>query len=129
MDEKRPRKILLIDDNEDFLETLAYELRKNGHLVMTALDCEAGLQVVRTAPVEVVFLDMQMPGVDGVETLRRIRKMKKDLPVIIVTGHPQSELVERAKPLGISGVFSKEGGYQNLMALMEEVLQGQAQTD
>lgn len=119
-----PCKILLIDDNEDFLETLSFELRQRGFWVMTAVDCETGLQIVQTAPVDVVFLDILMPNVDGAETLRRIRKMKKDLPVIVVTGYPNSPLIDLAKPLGISGVFMKGSSLQHLLELVEEAMQG-----
>ncbi len=123
MDEKTaPRRILMIDDEEAFLEIAAARFRKRGHLVMTALNCETGINLIKTVAVDVVFLDLRMPRVDGVETLRRIRQIKKDLPVILVTAHRSDEVIKKAKELGISSVFDKSGDLHGLHAVMEAAL-------
>ena len=116
------RRILIIDDNEDFIATLSYWLQAKGHRVMTAINCEAGLKIVESTTLDIIFLDMQMPNVNGVETLRRIRKTHKDLPVVIVTAFPNNEMVREAYKYGLNGVFPKDGGFENLAEVMEEVL-------
>ena len=121
-EKKQPRRILVIDDEEDFLELLAFRFRQMGHLVMTALNCETGLKLLESVPVDVVFLDMRMPHVDGVETLRRIRRIRKDLPVVIVTAHPTDEMVQKAVELGISGVYRKDVSFDDLHEIMETAL-------
>ena len=113
---------MIIDDNEDFLDMISYWFQSKGHHVLTAINCEAGLKIVETAPVDIVFLDMRMPNVDGVETLRRIRKIKKDLPVMLVTAYPQDDKVKEATELGIAGVFRKDGGFEALQSVMETTL-------
>ena len=115
-------RILVIDDHEDFLETLSYWLQAKGHHVMTAINCEAGLRIIQVAQLDVVFLDMHMPKVDGIETLRRIRETHKDLPVILVTAYAVDEKVKQAGELGISGVFPKDGGFDKLLQVMEQAL-------
>jgi CheY-like chemotaxis protein len=123
LDEKaEPRRILMIDDEEAFLEIAASRFRKRGHLVLTALNCETGINLIKTVAVDVVFLDLRMPHVDGVETLRRIRQIKKELPVIIVTAHSSDKVIQQAKELGISGVFDKSGDLHGLHAVMEAAL-------
>src|SRR3989338_4687106 len=114
----------MIDDEEDFLELCSFQFRRRGHKVMTAINCETGLNLIKTVPLDIVFLDMRMPHVDGVETLRRIRKIKKDLPVIIVTAHASEEMIRNAEELGISAVFHKSTSLSNLQAVMEKALRG-----
>ncbi len=112
----------MIDDEEDFLELASFQFRKTGHKVMTALNCETGLNLINTIPLDVVFLDMRMPHVDGVETLRRIRQMKKELPVIVVTAHASEEMIKKVEALGISAVFYKSANMSNLQAVMDKAL-------
>ena len=108
MNEKAaPRRILMIDDEEDFLELSAFWFRRKGHQVMTALSCETGLNLIKTIPLDIVFLDMRMPNVDGVETLRRIREIKKKIPVILVTAYTDDAMIRKAEAMGISGIFRK----------------------
>lgn len=127
MDEKPvSRRILMIDDEESFLVLASHRFRKHGHQVMTALNCETGLNLLKTVPVDVVFLDMRMPGVDGVETLLRIRKIKKDLPVIVVTAHASEETMTEVRRLGISAVFNKSGNLADLHSVMETALKVRA---
>ena len=127
MDEKvAPRRILMIDDEEDFLNLASFQFRKRGHQVMTALNCETGLKLISTIPLDIVFLDMRMPSVDGAETLKRIREMKKDLPVIVVTAHASDEMIKKAEALGISGVFHKGVNLNNLQVVMEVALKSAA---
>ncbi|MDO8729879.1 MAG: response regulator [Candidatus Omnitrophota bacterium] len=123
MDEKFvPRRILVIDDEEGFLALASLQFGKRGHKVMTALNCETGLNLIKTVPLDVVFLDLRMPGVDGIETLRRIRRIKKELPVIVVTAHTSDEMIQQAEDLGISAVFRKGTPLSDLEVVMEKAL-------
>ena len=120
------RRILMIDDEEDFLEIAAFWFRKKGHQVMTAINCETGLSLIKTLPLDVVFLDMRMPNVDGAETLKRIRQIKKDLPVIIVTAYADDAMIQKANALGISGIFRKGSSFDSLQVVMEVALKSEA---
>lgn len=130
MDEKTAaRRILMIDDEEDFLELAAFWFRRKGHQVMTALNCETGLDLIKTVPLDVVFLDMRMPNVDGVETLRRIRQIKKKIPVILVTACADDAMIRKAGEMGISGIFRKGASFDNLRVVMEIALRSEAAAD
>ena len=112
----------MIDDEEDLLELSAYWFRSRGHQVMTAINCETGINLLKTVAFDIVLLDMRMPNVDGVETLRRIRQMKKDLPVVLVTAYADDKMIKEAESLGISGVFRKGAGLHNLLLVIEVAL-------
>jgi DNA-binding NtrC family response regulator len=84
-------KVVLVDDEELFRETLAKLLRRRGLEVETAADGEAGVELVRATTPDVVVLDLRMPGIDGIETLRRIREQRPDTRVVMLTGHGSVE--------------------------------------
>lgn len=116
----------MIDDEEDFLELSAFWFRRKGHQVMTALSCETGLNLIKTISLDVVFLDMRMPNVDGVETLRRIREIKKEIPIILVTAYADDAMIRKAETMGISGIFRKGASFDNLQVVMEVALKSAA---
>ena len=67
------QKILLVDDEEDILEFLSYNLRKEGYTVFTALDGEEGIRLAKKELPQLVLLDVMMPGIDGIEVCRELR--------------------------------------------------------
>lgn len=81
-----PSKILLVDDERDFAQSLSERLimREMGSLV--AYDGESALTMVEAEGPEVMILDLRMPGIDGIEVLRRVKKERPDIEVIILTG-------------------------------------------
>jgi two-component system, OmpR family, response regulator CpxR len=99
-------KVLLIDDEPQFVEVLAERLVARGFNVQTALTGDEGLAKLQEQEADVVILDVQMPGRDGVETLREIKRIKPLIEVIMLTGHATIES-------GIQGL--KLGAYDYLM--------------
>jgi two-component system response regulator CpxR len=99
-------KVLLIDDEPQFVEVLAERLEARGFTVQTALTGDEGLAKLQEQEADVVILDVQMPGRDGVETLREIKRIKPLVEVIMLTGHATIES-------GIQGL--KLGAYDYLM--------------
>ena len=85
-------KILVIDDEESIRNMLKMVLEADGYVVFTAEDGPHGLEVFKKHSPEIVLLDVRMPGMDGVEVLRRIRAVEPDAEVIIVTGHGDMEM-------------------------------------
>ncbi|MBN1405671.1 MAG: response regulator, partial [Candidatus Omnitrophica bacterium] len=111
MDEKN--KVLLVDDEVDFAQTMAYWLETNGNSVVTANNGPDALKIIRETPPDIVFLDLNMPVMNGVEVLKEIRKINKDLPVIIISAYLENmEMVSEATAYGISGVFHKSKDFQ-----------------
>jgi DNA-binding response OmpR family regulator len=79
-------KILLVDDEAEFASTLAERLELRGYRVTIANDGEEALQIVQDDPPQVVILDVRMPGLGGLEVLKRIKMEHRGLPVILLTG-------------------------------------------
>ena len=101
------RKILIVDDEPDFLEVMRTRLEANDYEVTTAANGEEALNYVKNSKPDAVLLDVLMPGIDGLEVLRRIRKMDDSLPVYIVTAFSTDERFKAASKLGASGFIVK----------------------
>ncbi|MCX5667009.1 MAG: response regulator [Candidatus Omnitrophica bacterium] len=101
------RKILIVDDEPDFLEIMSARLEADDYEVTTAANGEAALNYVKNDKPDAVLLDILMPGIDGLEVLRRIRKMDESLPVYIITAFSTDERFKEANKLGASGFIVK----------------------
>jgi DNA-binding response OmpR family regulator len=84
---ERPHNILLIDDEEEFLETAARRLKRRGFEVRTATRCTEAMPDVLAAWPQVVVLDVMLPDTDGMACLRQIKQQAPRLPVVMLTGH------------------------------------------
>ena len=93
-------RILLIDDETDFSETLAERLEMRGFTTMLASDGETGIKLVSEHQTDVVVLDLKMPGLNGIDTLKRIKASQPDLPVILLTGQGSTDDGREGKALG-----------------------------
>lgn len=100
-------KILIIDDNKLILRTLKGTLTKVGYIIIEAEDGEAGLLLVRTEHPDLVITDFQMPGIDGLEVLSKIRKLYISLPVILLTGFGDVVLTIKSIQLGAFDFLEK----------------------
>jgi len=80
-------KVLLVDDEQEFVTTLAERLELRGMDVEIATDGEMALGLVETDPPQVVVLDVMMPGLSGMEVLERIKAVDSSIQVILLTGH------------------------------------------
>ncbi len=85
------QKILLVDDEEDILEFLSYNLRKEGYTVFTALDGDEGIRVAQKELPQLVLLDVMMPGIDGIEVCRQLRAIPGLEEVVIAFLTARSE--------------------------------------
>jgi len=117
-------QILLVDDDKDYLEVMNSWLKSVGYEVEMANSGEEALNKLEANKPHVVFLDLRMPGMDGIEVLRRIRAKDKELPVIIVTAYGDREKEEKVNELGVSGFFPKGGDFSKAAQLIEMALIG-----
>jgi DNA-binding response OmpR family regulator len=82
-----PLRILLVDDEADFLEATSKRLRRRGFEVRTATRCAEAMGSVEERWPAVVVLDVMLPGTDGMECLRRMKRVAPGLPVVMLTAH------------------------------------------
>jgi DNA-binding NtrC family response regulator len=80
-------KVLLVDDEEEFVETLAERMRTRGMEVATTNSGADALERVDEEDFDVVVLDLKMPGIDGIEALKRIKRRRPDIQVVLLTGY------------------------------------------
>jgi CheY-like chemotaxis protein len=80
-------KLLLVDDEVEFREATGQALKRRGFAVTLADSGEQALALIRSSLPDIIVLDLKMEGMDGIDTLVEVRKVNKDLPVVILTGH------------------------------------------
>jgi len=100
-------KILLIDDEEGIRKLLGISLRDAGYPVSIAIDGERGIELFQEEAPEIVLTDIKMPGLDGIEVLRRVKAMSPDTEVIVITGHGEMELAIQSLQLDASDFITK----------------------
>ena len=94
--------VLLVEDDPSVLEMYQLKLELDGYRVNTALDGEEGLKKAGDLSPDIIFLDIRLPKMDGLEVLRKLRDQEKtrDIPVIILSNYDEDDLVARGLRLG-----------------------------
>lgn len=120
-----PSKILLVDDEKDFVLTLSERLEMRDMAPVVAYDGEQALSILQEEEPEVIVLDLKMPGIDGMEVLRRVKKEHPAVEVIILTGHGNEKDRELCMRLGAFAYLEKpvdiETLSQNMTAAYEKI--------
>jgi DNA-binding NtrC family response regulator len=118
------KTILIVDDEKDFCTVLSDSLSQDRYQVFTALNGKTALQLAKKEKPDLMLLDIKMPGMDGIEVLRKIKKMKKEIVVIMFTGYGTLETAREAMKLGAYDYVTKPVDLFLLKSLVEEVLEG-----
>ena len=113
-------KILLVDDEKEFVLTLSERLETRNVGSAVAYDGAEALSIMETDAPDVMVLDLKMPGIDGLEVLRRVRREKPDTEVIILTGHGSEQEQRRAKELGAFAYLEKPVNIDVLAETMKQ---------
>ena len=108
--------ILVVDDEPNYQIVLAELLKDEGYEVFTADSGTAGLPIVRETDLDLVLTDMKMPGMDGIEFLRKIKGFNKELPVILITAYAEVEKAVEAMRLGAFTYLAKPFSNEELLA-------------
>jgi two-component system response regulator HydG len=117
----RPLKIFIVDDNQDFAESLADILELDGHQVKLAFDGETAIEKFREQNFDITFMDVKLPGMNGVESFFEIRKINPQARVVMMTGYSVEQLLSQAIENGALGVLRKPLEISKLLALLEKV--------
>ena len=117
-------KILIVDDERDYSETMGFWLMAKGYDVKTVTSGKAAIEYLSGQGMpDIVFLDILMPGMDGIETLAEIKKILPSLPVIMVTAYASDERKEAARSLGAAGFFAKADDFSLAARLIKGTLE------
>jgi DNA-binding response OmpR family regulator len=116
-------RILVVDDEENMLVLLKRVLGKEGYLVDCARSAESALERVRQGVCSLAIVDVSMPGMDGIGFVTRLREMREDVPVILVTAFPSRDKEQAARDLGCASYLSKPLDMKRLKILIRETLQ------
>lgn len=120
---KKNIKVLLVDDEVDFVNTLAQRLKLRELLVDTVYDGPQALDFIKKVEPDVIVLDLKMPGLHGIEVLREIKKSSPKIQVIILTGHGTEKDEEEARKLGGFDFLRKPADIDLLVAKIKEAFQ------
>ncbi len=118
-----PPKILLVDDEQEFVQTLSERLQTRNLESSVVYDGEQALEFVKKDEPDVMVLDLMMPGIDGIEVLRRIKRDHPRVEVIILTGHGSKREEELAEDLGAYAYLRKPVDIDLLARVMNEAYQ------
>ena len=115
-----PSKVLLVDDEREFVQTLSERLQKRNLDSAVVYDGEEALSLLATDEPEVMVLDLRMPGIDGLEVLRRVKKDHPRVEVIILTGHGTDREEKIARALGAFAYLHKPVDLDLLSQVMRD---------
>jgi DNA-binding NtrC family response regulator len=112
-------RVLVVDDEIGLRDTMFKRLKKRGLEVSTAGSGEEALDILSRDPFDVIVLDVKMPGIDGIETLKRIKAIQPDYEVIILSGHASLDLARRIVELGGFDYLLKPFDFEDLLVKIE----------
>ncbi len=112
--------ILVTDDDIPFLESFSDLLIQDGHSVYPATRGLEAVEIVRAFPIDLSFLDCDLPDLDGIETLSRIHWQRPELPAIFITGNPSAALEKKVLEAGGFALIQKPFDTHQLRTVMWE---------
>jgi excisionase family DNA binding protein len=116
--------LLVIDDDDGVHKLMRRYFDPGKYSLTTAFDGVEGLKLIQTEPVDIVLLDLAMPIMNGVSFLRKLRQNHPEIPVIIVTGHPDGKLMMEASQFGPLMLIPKPIEKKMLLAAVNLALNG-----
>jgi len=116
-------KVLLIDDEIDFLEAMSERMTARGMAVSTASSADEAIKIIETASFDAIILDFQMPGMDGMEALKTIKEKRPESQIILLTGYATVEKGVEAMKIGASDFIEKPA---DLEALSQKIKKAKA---
>lgn len=120
MTKKLVANVLLVDDEEQFLEALSQRLKARGLKVDTVTSGEDAVKQVEDRNFDAIVVDLAMPGIDGIETLKRIKEKRPDLEIIMLTGHATVKSGIEAMKLGAEDFLEKPVDLNELLEKIGE---------
>ena len=116
---KIPARVLIVDDEKDFVEMFSLRLEGQGEKVFTAYSGKEALKVLEDSTIDVVILDIRMPGMDGIDTLKQIKSLYPIVEVILLTGHGSTETAVEGMKLGAFDYLMKPADFEDIKIKLE----------
>jgi DNA-binding response OmpR family regulator len=116
-------RVLLVDDEKELVQALAERLELRGFDVRYALSGEEALEILETSLPDLMVLDLKMPGMDGMEVLRHVRRTHPEIQVIMLTGHGSEKDAETAWMLGVFDYLQKPVDIAELVSSLKRAAQ------
>lgn len=120
--EEKNITVLVVDDEVDYRQLMVLWLKSKGYTVLTAENGQQACQEVQNKKPDVVFMDLRMPVMDGIDAIKNIRVFNKNIPIIIISAYPEEPRIKEAALFGISGVFYKGKDFEEGLIVLESSL-------
>ncbi len=115
---KKPR-ILVVDDNKDFADIFCDILKTNDYVAESCYGGSQAIEMVKNSVFDIVFLDIRMPEMDGIQTLKEIRKLHPEMTVIMMTGYSVDEMIHKALEEKASEIVYKPFEVEKILSLID----------
>ncbi|MBA3010988.1 MAG: response regulator transcription factor [Proteobacteria bacterium] len=122
--------ILIVDDEEDIIELIKYNLKNEGYAILTAMTGEAAIKTAKHSRPDLIVLDLMLPGIDGLEVTRHLKKNDDtmDIPIVMVTAKGEESDVVTGLELGANDYLSKPFSPKELIARIRAILRRRQRT-
>jgi len=116
-------KILIVDDEKGILDTLAGILEDEGYDIFLSEDAETALEILEKEEVDLIFLDVWLPRMSGIDAIKKIKEKDSDIPIIMISGHGNVEIAVEAIKLGAYDFLEKPLSMERVILTTERALQ------
>jgi DNA-binding NtrC family response regulator len=113
-------RVLLVDDEEEFVRALAKRLKARGLNVEFTGDGKSAVEKLKQSDFDVIVLDLAMPGIDGLETMKRLRKVDPDIQILLLSGHGSLKTGVEAMKEGAIDFLEKPAEFKELLVKIQE---------
>jgi len=117
----RKLMVLLVDDDVNLLKTMFLILSHKGYSVATAENGHQAVDMMAEKSFDVVFMDIRMPGMDGVECYERVQQIRPGVPVFMMTAYTSDDRIQKVLQKGAREVLSKPLNMDRVLAILEEL--------
>lgn len=118
----RRARVLVVDDEQIVRDVLLVTLASSGYEVESAPDGARAIELLRTAPFDLLITDVRMPGVDGLTVVREARRQSRTMAIVIITGASSEAIAIEAINLGVNGYLTKPFGVERVLAVVARAL-------
>ncbi|HOM71600.1 MAG TPA: response regulator [Armatimonadota bacterium] len=118
------KRIMVVDDEKEIRELFHDVLESRGYEVVVCDSGKAAIEAVKEQKIFAAFIDIRMPGIDGVQTLKEIKSIQPEMQVVMITGYTRNEAVEEALRLGCFVCMMKPFKLRDILGVLEVIEAG-----